>query len=895
MREFLNRIADWLRRDRLDRELSEELRFHREQLERDAAAAGKDVWSARRRLGNVTRAREESRDRWSIPSLDDLLQDVRYALRGLRRSPGFATSAIVTLALGIGANAAMFGVVDRLMFRPFAYLRDPDTVHRVYLRATNRGVESWDYGGEYTAYLDIERFTTSFSAYAGFAHSAMAIGTGEASQEHDVGMVSASFFDFLDARPALGRYFVAAEDTTPVGANVAVLSYEFWQSAFGGRDVLGEKLQVGHIPTTIIGVAPRGFTGVFLNSPPAVYIPITLYAGSNPSRENAATYYTRYNWGWMSTMVRRKPGVTVEQASADVAQAYRRSWQVMRDLEPSEMPLELAKPGGIVGSLKSGAGPNAPLEARTALWLTGVAAIVLLIACANVANLFLARALRRQREVAVRLALGVSRWRLMRQTLIESLVLSLVGSVAGLVVAQWGGAAIRRMLITTEAASLDTLSDWRTLGAVGAIAVVSAILTGIAPALLSARGDLAKTLKAGAREGTYHRSRARTALLVARGALSVVLLVGAALFVRSLDNVKHLRFGYDSDGVLLVSRNLRGTMLDSARLVELRRELVATAQALPGVRRAAWASSVPFWSTSSTGLYVAGIDSVRRLGRFTYQMTTPDYFAAFGTRILRGRGFTTADRDGAPLVAVVSEGMARALWPDRDALGQCMHVFDETSPCTTVVGIAEDIVQQTSQLSESSRYQYYLPIDQTRPSAGNYLLVRVAGDASQSVESVRKALQRVMPGQSYVTVRPFAELVDGARRSWQMGATLFVVFGALALAVAAIGLYGVIAYNVTQRMHELGVRVALGAERADILRLVVGQGARLATAGVVVGCGLALVSSHWVQPLLFGQSATDPFVYGVVAALMLVVALAACVGPALRAAGADPNAALRAE
>jgi predicted permease len=892
MREFLARIIDWLRRDRLDRELSDEMRFHREQLERDTHGSAD---SAHRRFGNVTRAREESRDRWSIPTLDHSLQDLRYALRGLRRSPGFTATAIITLALGIGANAAMFGVVDRLMFRPFAYLRDPDMVHRVYLKATNRGVEEWDYGGEYTRYLDIKRFTTSFSAYAGLARVTMAIGVGDASREQGVGAVSAPFFEFFDARPALGRYFVVAEDSTPRGAEVSVLSYDFWQSEFGGRNILGEKLQVGQIPTTIIGVAPRGFAGVFESSAPAVYIPITLYAGSSTAPGAASSYYRTYNWGWMSTMVRRKPGVSAEQASADVAQAHRRSWEAEDALDPENTPAEIAKPGGAVGSLKTAAGPNPALEARTALWLSGVAVIVLLIACANVANLFLARTLRRQREIAVRLALGVSRARLMRQTLIESLVLSIIGAAAGLLVAQWGGTAIRRMLIASRDASLDTFTDWRTIAMVTGVALISAVLTGIAPALLSARGDLAKTLKAGAREGTYHRSRTRVALLVAQGALSVVLLVGAAMFVRSLGNVKSIRMGYDTDGVLLVSRNLRGTKLDSARLVALRTTLISAAQNIPGVRHAASATSIPFASTSSTDLFVAGIDSVRRLGRFTYQVTTPDFFATFGTRITRGRGFTAADRVGTPRVAVVSEGMARVLWPNRDAIGQCMRVSADSMPCTRIVGIAEDIVQQNNQLTETSRFQYYLPVDQFRPAGGNYLLVRVAGDAALQVESVRKALQQVMPGQSYVTVRPFSEVVDGARRSWQLGATLFVVFGVLALAVAAIGLYGVIAYNVTQRMHELGVRVALGAQRGDILALVVGQGSRFAVGGVVVGCALALSASRWLQPLLFEQSATDPAIFATVAGVMLVVALLACVAPALRAAGADPNTALRAE
>lgn len=824
--------------------------------------------------------------------VDEIVQDLRYAFRGLRKSPGFSAAVILTLGLGIGANVAMFGVVDRLMFRPFAYLTDPETVHRVYLRSSDRGVVTTRGAYEYTRYVDLKKWTTSFSDYAAFANQTMAVGVGEASRERRVAQVSATFFDFFDARPVLGRYFVASEDTTPRGADVAVLGYAFWKNEFAGRDVRGEVLQLGNIPATIIGVAPEGFAGVMDIDPPAVYLPITTYAGARPEQDGK-TYFTRYQWGWMSVMVRRKPGVSAEQASADATQAYRKSWDANKEQEPSMTPSDIAKPHAVVGAMKVGAGPDPSLESRTALWVTGVAVIVLLIACANVANLFLARALRRQREIAVRLALGVSRLRLMRQSLTESLVLSAIGSVVGLLVAQWGGAGIRRILITTQGESLDVFTDWRTLGAAVGVALVAGALTGLAPALLSGRGDLAKTLKAGAREGTYHRSRTRSVLLVTQGALSVVLLVGAGLFVQSLDKVKSMPMGYDAEPVLNVNRNLRGMQLNDTALIQLRERLLTTAQAIPTVEYATFASTVPFWSTSSTSLFVTGIDSVRRLGSFTYQTATTDYFRVMGTRIIRGRGFTEADRAGAPRIAVVSEGMAKVLWPGKDALGQCMKVRADTMPCTTVVGIAEDMVQRD--VTNDKRYHYYMPLEQDRPAGGAYLLLKMRGDPALQGDGVRKALQAVMPGQSYVTVRPLREAIDGAMRSWRLGATMFVAFGVLALLVAAIGLYGVIGYNVMQRMHELGVRVALGAQSGDIIRLVVGQGLRFAIAGVALGTLLAFLASKWIQPLLFRQSAKDPWIYGAVAALLLLVALIASASPAARAARADPNTALRAE
>ena len=829
--------------------------------------------------------------------VDDIRQDLRYALRGLRKSPGFAAAVVVTLAFGIGANAAMFGIVDRLMFRPYPYLKDAAHTQRVYLQQSFRGVMSTQYSGiQYTRYTDIRNSTRSFSHMAAFTTPNTAVGMGDMAKERRIAAVSASFWDFFAARPEIGRFFTSAEDTTPRGADVAVLSYPLWQSEFGGRpDVLGQRLKVSNVDAEIIGVAPPGFVGVSDLDPPVVYMPITTYRGAlvSPADPDPTNWFTRYNNGWVNIMARRKPDVTVEQANADVTQAYRASYQKELGFSPSGTPIDLFKPHGLVSAMKTGAGPDPSLEARTALWVTGVAAIVLLIACANVANLFLARALRRRREIAVRLALGVTRSRLVMQTLTESLVLSLIGSAVGLLVAYWGGAAIRRILISNQNAPIEVFTDWRTLGVAIGAAMIAAVLTGIAPSLLSIRGDLAKTLKAGSREGSYQRSYARSGLLVLQGALSVVLLVGAGLFVRSLSNVKSMRIGYDATPVLYVGRNMRGLSLDSAARVALRNQLVEQARSIPGVAAAAWINTVPFWSNSSTRLTVAGIDTVARLGRFTYQVTTKEYFDVMGTRILRGRALSDEDRAGAPRVMVVADNMARVLWPNEDPIGKCVRVGADTNPCTTVVGVAENMIQ--NDLSTTTGFTYYLAADQYNPGSGNGLFLRMNGDPRKQVETVRKALQSVMPGQSYVTVQPLIDIIDGARRSWKLGATMFAAFGVLALLVASIGLYGVIGYNVTQRMHELGVRVALGAQQKDILRLVVGQGMAFALAGVILGGVAAFAASKWIQPLLFRQSAKDPLVYALVGAIMLVVALAASASPARRAAKADPNSALRAE
>jgi putative ABC transport system permease protein len=898
MRELIARLRDWLRRDRLDAELAEELRFHRELLERDARAVGaatdEAAWAARRKLGNTTRVTEESRDRWSLPWLDHLQQDVRYALRGLRRSPGFAVTVILTLGLGIGANVAMFGVIDRLMFRPDPYLRDPGSAHRVYLQMTGRERQITLVSFPYARYLDLKRWTTSFSQVAAFVQARHAVGTGEATRVRKIAGVSAGFFDFFEARPVLGRFFLATEDTIPAGANVAVLSFAFWSSDFGQRDVIGESIQVGNEPYTIIGVAPEGFTGVSEGTPPSVWLPITTY-GWNEGGGSRRDYFERYNWDWTEMVVRRKPGVSAEAASEDLTRAFVRSRQAARVLHPSYVQVERANPRALVGALKTMGGPDPGLESRTLLWVTGVAVIVLLIACANVANLMLVRALRRRREVALRIALGVSRGRLATQSFTESLVLAALGCVAGIAIAQWGGASLRGLFLPYESA-MDFATDWRTLGVATAVALAAGLLTGLAPVLLAGHGDLTSALKSGAREGTYQRSRLRAALLVTQGALSVVLLVGAGLFVRSLGKVSDMHLGYDVNPILMAEWESRGTPMTAADRRMVRDRILETARGIPGVEHAAWVTNTPVHGTSTLGLSVPGVDSVAALGRFTYQTAGPDYFATIGTRILRGRAFTRDDRAGAPLVTVVSEAMARKLWPGRDALGQCIRIGwwpakADTMPCTTVIGVAENAVNS---FEEDLPLRYYLPGDQV-DFGGSLLLLRMRGDPIAAVDGVRRALQAVMPGLSYVFVQPFSELIERQRRSWRLGATMFVGFGVLALLVAGVGLYGVIAYMVAQRMHELGVRIALGAQGRDVVRLVVGQGLRFAIAGVAVGCLLALAAARWIQPLLFQQSATDPVVFGVVGILLIAVAVVASTVPAVRATRADPNTVLRVE
>ena len=826
-------------------------------------------------------------------TLDAIVQDIRYALRGLRAKPGFAAAIVVTLALGIGANAAMFGIVDRLLFRPPPMLKDPETAHRVYLYRVFRDTERPGGVSQYARYRDIATMTTSFSSEAGHTTRQLAVGVGDAAREMQVGVVSAGFFSFFDAPTVKGRYFTAAEDQPNDAASVAVLSYAMWQTRYGGSEsILDSTIQIGPMKLSIIGVAPPGFVGLWPNQPPVAFVPMTTYAVSQNFKPRTSTWWETYSWGWMDMIVRRKPGVSITAANTDVSNAFSKSYDKQLIEQPRVTPKNIAKPRAIVSSILPSRGPNASAVSKVATWVAGMSVIVLLIACANVANLLLARALRRRREIAMRLALGVTRGRLLSQLMTESLLLAVLGGVVGMMIAHWGGAALRATLLPNSEAP-SGFQDLRTVGYAALAALTVGLLTGLAPILQARRADLTNDLKAGTREGTYGRSKMRVGLLIVQGALSVILLVGAGLFVRSLGNVRDVRLGYDVDPVLIADLNMRGVELDSAPKAALRRRLLEVAQSIPVVQNASLQVGVPFWSSWSNNLFVEGIDTVFRYGNFMLNPVSPSYFETFGTRLLRGRGIEATDVDGGPKVMVVSQKMGQVLFPGRDPIGQCVRMNADTMPCHTVVGIAEDI--KAGSLKPDSNFYYYIAATQFSPQTGG-LFIRVrSGTAKQHLETVRRRLQQEMPGASYVKLTPFGEVMGQQTQSWRLGATMFVAFGALALVLAAVGLYSVIAYNVTQRQHELGVRVALGAKGPDVIRLVVTDGLKVVGVGVTVGLMVALWAGKFVQPLLFSVSPRDPSVFVLVATTLVGVAIAASWIPARRASRVDPNVVLRSD
>ena len=478
--DLLYRLRALLRRGAMERELDDELRFHlereTEKLVRSGLPRHEAARQARLAFGGVERIKDDSRDARGVALFDVLTQNVRYAIRGLRAKPGFTTAVVLTLGLGIGANAAMFGVVDRLMFRTPPYLHDAERVHRVYLYLTTRGTENVDDGFEYTRYADFARWTTRFDRAAAFGHRTLAIGSGEDARETPVATVSASYFSFFDARPALGRFFLASEDSVPAGVAVVVLSYGFWQTHYAGSTaVLGHTLQIDRALFTIIGVAPEDFIGVADETPPALFIPVTAFAGVI---RQVKDYYTDYSWGWLQMLVRRRPGVSVAAATADLTTAYRRSLVAEAALDHSAPQLTTAKPHAFAGPIQFQRGPMASRDTRIISWISGVSLIVLLIACANVANLMLARALRRRREIALRVALGVGRRRLLGQLLTESLLLAALGGVAGLAIAQGGSRVLKSVFLRPDA-ELTVATDWRTLGFCAVVALITGLVTGV--------------------------------------------------------------------------------------------------------------------------------------------------------------------------------------------------------------------------------------------------------------------------------------------------------------------------------------------------------------------------------------------------------------------------------
>jgi predicted permease len=896
-------------------DLIEELAEHLERAEFDLRARGYRAADARETLRNELddtrlRALAERRARPRPPSAlavgtselpmaaahlsaehraAGALRDLRFAFRALLRDWKLAAFIITALGLGMGANAAMFSVLDRLLLRGPLHVHNAHELRRIV--STTRPTDRPSQRTGYLTYAQYEAFRTDTRTFTDVAAYNLLTGTmygvrGNARSVHR-GSATGNFFTLLGVRAALGRFFTEAEDNPDAPQRVVVLGYGFWQSEFGGdSSILGRVIPLDYSNYTVIGVAPKGFTGIDLARVDA-WVPESGVPHSTGWR-------TIWYWPWLHVVARVRPGVSVTQANDALTRLHRLGYQgrseVARNATITAEPIHYTY-AGVEGN-----------ETRVSRWLFGVSAAVLLIACANVVNLLLVRTARRRREIAVRLALGAGRFRIIRLLVLEAFLLCIAGGAAAVAVAYALGTQARTLLpdIDWPMAPLDPRLLLATVG----LALFCALLVGAAPAVQGSSAHPGDALRSGVREGGGRTAGFRSALVIAQAALSIVLLIAAGLFVQSFRRTLALNPGLETNRLITFKVDHMWLGIDRNDTLAIKREvarrdafypmMVERLAAWPEIEAVALASNLPFVDVDEYPIRLPGRDSIPALqggGPFVATVS-PEYFTAVETPILQGRAFTLDDRAGNAPVVIVNETAARVLWPDRSALGQCLIVAD-AERCAAVVGVAVDT--RRSFLREDPAIQVYVPRAQQRIGGEPLLIVHAHSDIGRVTSRVRAELLRLDPSIRYVYVDFPHDEVARQARPWQLGTAIFTVFGALALVVAAVGLYSVMAYVVAQRTQEIGVRMALGAEPRDIAWLTLSGGLTLVGSGIVIGLVLAFVGGRKLAPLLYETSPTDPLIYsGAIIAMTSVAAIAALI-PTLRARRIDPVEALRLE
>jgi predicted permease len=827
--------------------------------------------------------------------------DVRFALRSLRRTPGFSAAIVATLALGIGANAAMFSLADRLFLRTPTGVADPATIRRFYVHSDWSVGQIWEIRAKmhYPGFATLDTALESRAQLAAYTPGdSMSLVERDRVSTVRGSYTTARYFGVLGVHPAIGRFYSADESAMGSGALVAVISYTLWKNHFGGDSaIVGQTIAVARQRYTIIGVTPPGFTGPDLD---AVDVWVPLATLPRPLLGKQPWYLSWRSGNDLRVLARVSPGTADRWLSTVGTMVFRRGELANVSRGPDSSATVL--PGPLLESLGPSIKP-AP-EVAIAERLVGVTIIVLLIACANVANLLLARALSRRREIAVRLALGISRRRLVAQLLTESLILSAVAGIAAILVGAWSGSALRAMVMPATHFS-GPLLDARVVLFTGVVALITGVAAGLAPAAQASKPELTTALKTGAGDGGGHGSRLRTSLIVVQVALSVLLLYGAGLFVRSLSNVRRIDLGVDSSRLIAATVDfadpaghflIRGpyrTVL-GAGLGEAAERL----KQMPGVEQTALSTAPPLGGYGMVGLFYRDGTRPVHLDNLDPAViwVSASYFATTGVRLVRGRLLTDADMG--TRVMVINETTAHAYWPNTDPIGQCLVFFRMTEPCTTVVGITKD--SHLDDVVEKPAVAMFLPLV-TRAGAAPYanaayLIIRAApGRVASVIDETRRELRRIFPQGEPPWIETTNSRVETQLRPWRLGTSLFSAFGILALVVAAIGVYSVIAYSVGQRAHEMSIRAALGAGSTQIVGLVVGYGLRVITIGVVLGLLAAVALGRLLESLLYDTSTHDPVVMFGVGLLLLFVAVLASAAPAWRAMRADPAIALRAE
>jgi putative ABC transport system permease protein len=876
---------------RMLEDLDRDIREHIETETRDNIDRGMSPEEARyaamRKFGNVARVKEEAREVWSFVRLEQFWQDIRYGLRMLRKAPGFTAVAVVTLALGIGANTAVFSMVDSFLLRPLPV----DQPSQLVVLAFQHKSGALDNQLSYPNIQDIQsQAAGAFSSVLGYDIGLDSLRVNGNGERLLTSYVTGNFFPSLGLKPYMGRLILPSEGAVPDADPVVVLSYSYWKSRFGGDlNVIGQKVSINARPFTIVGVGPPGFHGLHPLLDVQGYIPYGMLAvsgresGFMSDRARASAF----------TLARLRPGVALKQAQTEL--------DVVSERLSAEYPkvdegIRFSAHSELLSRPDPDSGGQIVQVGTIFLVLT---LLVLLLACVNVANFLLIRATGRRREMAVRVALGAPRNRLVRQLLTESVLLAVLGGVAGIILGVWCSAAIAGVNLKTAIPThLDFGLDWRVFLFTLGVALFAGVIVGLIPALRASRADVNQVLHEGGRGIVSGRHRLRDTLVIVQVGGSLALLVIAALFTRSLKAVQQTNFGFDPAHVVNLSMDPKNLGYDDASSLAFYRNLLDRVRALPGVQSASIAFAVPcsYYSSSGT-LDIEGYEPPKGqpAPNIKDNKISTDYFQTMRIPILHGRDFTSADDENSKSVVIISETMANQFWPQQNPIGRKFKSTDakRVGPLE-IIGVAKDA--RFSGLSGTIDPYFYVPLAQSVPPFVT-LQVRTAAGTDSLLPALKSQVALLAPGLPLFDVQSMDDALDtmNGLLLFQFGAVLSGAIGFLGLTLAVVGVYGVVSYSAGQRTHEIGVRMALGAQPGDVLHLILRQGFIIVIAGVLAGLLLAFGVAHTLGDALVGVSPTDPLTYASVSLLLTCVALLACWIPVRRAMRVDPMVALRYE
>jgi len=819
--------------------------------------------------------------------VETLVQDIRYGVRMLMRNPGFMIVAVITLALGIGANTAIFSMVDGILLRPLP-VKDPAEITVVAYQQQKGNIQTQFSVADYR---DIRSQSSEvFSDLFAYQLNIDGLSVDGKADRIMTNYVSGNFFSALGIKPELGRFIVPSEGETLGADPVMVLSYSYWKTRFGGDPaIVGRKVSVDGRPITIVGVAPRGFVGIT----PFVSIQGFLPLGMLEIAGAPGDFMTNRQLRNLPVLGRLRPRTNLQQAQASLSVIGRRLSQqypeAERDLNLEVYPELRSRPQP---------DPDNTLLVMSGLFL-GLTALVLLLACVNVANILLVRATVREREMAIRAALGAARFRLVRQLLTESILLALLGGIAGIFLGHWGSSALASINVQTDLpVHLDFGFDWRIFSYATGAALLTGIIVGLVPAIRASRGNLAAILHEGGRGVVGGKNRLRTGLVVAQVAGSLVLLIIAGLFARSLGKAQNTNLGFDPDHVVNFAMDPVEIGFDQQQTRDFYKNLLARVGSLPGVVSTSIATATPmgYYNNYET-LTMDGYQPPpgQPLPSALYSTLSPDYFRTMQIPILRGRAFTDADDENAQFVAILSESTAKKLWPNADPIGRQFRMSTDAKHSMVVVGVVKDVRYQG--VTGVAPPVFYAPFVQHQSANSlQFLQVRTTVAPETMIPEIERTIQSLAPQLPVFDVQTMRQALNtlNGLLVYRLGAALAAVLGVLGLILAIVGVYGVVSYAASQKTHEIGVRMALGAQPIDILKMIFGQGLFIVAIGLAVGIAMTLAAAQVVGKFLT-VSAMDPVTYIVVSAILTIVALAACYIPARRAMRVDPMVALRYE